>query len=469
MTLLFSDKQEKALRSIWVLGIIVAFLQISNYFVNGYGPDNTFYTYLWYSSNWFLQSLLFAWYFYRNKLIAKGLILQLLFMPYYIFQADWSLFIDYHFPIDNSPNIYSVIRFITFFIPLICFAFFYYTSEGRPEGVSRLKGLIVPFLSVLVFSYGVSSDPNTLYSYIGRIGTESLYVKDMIVSIIFLLITFKSIGALIAFMYLSKRIYAIKKLLSPIEVQPISNQFFKWGFMISYTIFLLSIVDMGASIFSISFSSSSSKPTTITYILSYLMILLISGRFFAILLQYRNYTLQKYLGVLNAISIIPFFNLISLFTLLLVKKSVLPMDNYIQGLKRNRYIHLTIYSVLLTLYILYKYYENPAEFRETAMLYKIPVFIIAVILLSRYKISTKIVPFIIVLFFYYQDIKDFFDFTKGPLFFFKEKMFSLLWLGSIALFMFSYVVHYILHKSFYTEYFEEKDEESFEQHIKKFN
>ena len=468
MTLLFTEKQKNAMNSIWVLGIIVAFLQISNYFVDSYGQDNTFYNYLWQAQNWFLESLVFAWYFYKNKLFTKGLMLQLLFIPYYIFKSDWSAYLDYHLDIDNSMNIYNAVRFVTFFIPLICFTFFYYKTEGKPAGVSRLKSLFIPFCSTLVFSYAVSSDPDSLYKYTGFISAESLYIKDIIVSIIFLLISFKAVAVLIGFLYLSNRIYSIKKLMYPIDQQAISASFFKWGFIISYTILLLTIMDMAGSIFSISFSSSPLKITKITYILCYLVILIISGRFFANLIQYRNYTLQRYLGVLNAISILPILNLISFFVLLFVKKSAAPVAAYIENLKKNRNIHLIIYAVIVTLHTLYKYFGNPAPYREAAVFYKIPVFIIAILLLSRYRISTKIVPFMVFIFLYYGDITGFFDFTEGYLFFFKDKILSFIWLGLTALALVYYIAHYILHKSFYTEYFEEHDAEKFEQYIEKF-
>ncbi|NQX38753.1 hypothetical protein SAMN05421820_101786 [Pedobacter steynii] len=468
MTLLFSDKQQNALNSIWILGIIVAFFQISNYFVDSYGPDTSFYGYLWQVQNWFLESLVFAWYFYKNKLITKAVLIQLLFIPYYIFKSDWSAFLDYHLDIENSMSIYNAMRFVTFFIPLICFAFFYYKTETKPAGISRLKSLIIPFCSALVFSYAVSSDPDSLYKYTGFITAESLYIKDIIVSIIFLVISFKTIAVLIGFLYLSNRAYSIKKLIYPIDHQAISNPFFKWGFMISYTILLLTIMDMVGSIFSISFSSSSLKITTISYILSYLIILIISGRFFGNLIQYRNYTLQKYLGVLNAISMLPILNLISFFVLLFVKKSTAPIGTYVEKLKKNRNIHLIIYAVITILYILYKYFGDPAEYREASIFYRIPVFIIAIVLLSRYKVSTKIVPFLVFIFLYYGDITEFFDFTEGYLSFFKGKILSFIWLGLSTSALVYYIIHYILYKSFYTEYFEEQDAEKFEQYIETF-
>ncbi|WP_293305181.1 hypothetical protein, partial [Pedobacter sp. UBA5917] len=198
MTSIFSNQQQKAISFIWVLGIIIAFLQISNYFINNYGPDNSFYNYLWETQNWFLESLVFAWYFYRNKLITKGIIIQILFMPYYIFKADWSGFLDYHLEIENSEQIYTIVNFATFIVPLILFTIFYYRAETKPAGVSKIKALTVQFVFTLIFSYILSSDPDSLYNFIGGIVGTSLYLKDAAVCVIFMLIAFKTVSVLIA-------------------------------------------------------------------------------------------------------------------------------------------------------------------------------------------------------------------------------------------------------------------------------
>lgn len=469
MNLLFSEKQQKAINSIWILGVIIAFLQISNYFVDSYGPDNLFYTYLWKSQNWLFESLVFAWYFYANKLIAKGVIIQLLFLPYYIFKTDWAGFLDYHLSIDNSNIIYSGLNFITFLLPLGAFLIFYFKSEIKPAGASKIKSIIVQIAAILIFSYTVSSDPDSLYKFIGGLVGSSLYVKDLIVSIIFTLISLKTIAILTGFFYLSNRIYSIKQLVNPLDVQNISAGFFKWAFLISYPVLLLMVVDMAATIFSISLSFSSSlKTTAIIYILSYLIVLFIYGRFFANLIQYRNYSLKKYFGVINSLSLLPIFNLIPFFTLIFAKVNSNSINSYIQKLKPNRNIHLIIYCVLLALYACYKYFSRPAEIRDFAVFYSLAVYIVSVLLLARFKLSTKIVPFLAVIILYYADIKDFFDFTQGFLTFIKAKVLSFIWLSTISMFLLYYVIDYILHKCFYTEYFEKHNDEEFEAYIEKF-
>ncbi|WP_316801977.1 hypothetical protein [Pedobacter nototheniae] len=467
MNPLFSEKQQKAINSIWILGVIIAFLQISNYFVDSYGPDNLFYTYLWQSQNWFFESMVFAWYFYSNKFITKGAIIQLLFLPYYVFKSDWSGFLDYHMNIDNSSLIYNGINFVSFFIPLIFFAVFYFKSETKPAGVSKIKSVIVQLVSVLVFSFTVSSDPDSLYKFIGAFVGSSLYVKDIIVSLIFMLISVKIVSILIGFLYLSNRIYSIKLLVNPLDIQPISARFFKWAFIIAYPVLLFMLLDMVGTVFTISFSSSL-KTSAIIYILSYLIVLFIYGRFFGNLIQYRNYTLKRYLGVINAFSVLPVLNLIPFFTLIFAKINSDSIGGYINKLKCNRNIHLIIYCALLTLYTLYKYFSKHAEIRDFSVFYSLGVYIVSILLLARFKLSTKIVPFLAVIILYYADLKDFFDFTQGFLSFIKAKVFSFIWLGTLAIFLLYYLIDYILHKCFYTEYFEQHNEEEFEAYIEKF-
>ena len=468
MTSIFSNQQQKAINFIWVLGIIIAFLQISNYFINNYGPETSFYTYLWDTQNWFLESLIFAWYFYRNKMITKGVIIQLLFMPYYIFKSEWAGFLDYHLEIENSQQIYSLLNFATFLIPLILFTIFYYGAETKPAGLSKIKSLAIQFVFTFIFSFILSSDPDSLYNFIGGIVGTSLYQKDIVVCAIFLLISFKTISILIAFFYLSNRIYNLKGLVNPIDVQPISVNFFKWGFIISYPILLLLIIEMGASVFTMSFSFSGLKIATALNIVSGLIFLFITARFFANLIQFRNYTLRNYFGVINALSVLPVLNLAPFFLLTFAKIKPDAINSYIQTLKKKRNIHLLIYCALLAIYYVYQYFSKENELRDFMVFYKLIVFVVSIILLSRFKISTKIVPFLAVIILYFSEIKDLFDFTDGFLSFLKHKIISFVWLGTLATFMLYYVIDYILHKCFYTEYFERHNEEEFKAYIESF-
>jgi len=467
MISIFTNQQQKAINSIWVLGIIIALLQISNYFINNYGPETLFYNYLWETQNWFLESLIFAWYFYRNKMTAKAVIIQLLFIPYYIFKSEWAGFLDYHLEIENSAQIYTFLNFTTFLIPLILFTIFYFKAETKPASVSKLKSMLIQFIFTFLFSYVLSSDPDSLYKYVGSFAGGSLYQKDILVCAIYALISFKTVSVLIAFLYLSNRIYTLKKLINPIDVQAVSANFFKWGFSITYPILLLLTIEMVASAISMSFSSEL-KIAAVFSVVSNLIFLFISARFFANLIQFRNYTLKNYFGVINAVSILPLLNLGPFFLLIFAKINPAPISTYIGSLKKKRNIHLIIYCALLVLYYVYQYFSMDKEIRSFAVFYKLIVFVVSIIALARFKISTKIIPFLAVIILYYSDIKDLFDFTDGFLSFIKHKVISFIWLATFSTFVLYYVIDYILHKCFYTEYFENKNEEEFAAYIEKF-
>lgn len=319
----------------------------------------------------------------------------------------------------------------------------------------------------MILSYVVETDVDEFYKYVA-FASDSPYTQDIIVSVILLFISAKSVLVLIGFFYISNRLYSKKELKNPLDVQHISSRLFKWGFVVSYTLFVFSIIDLGSSAFRISFLSSNIKLTGILYLLSSFFVVFVSGRFFAQLIQYRNYSLKKYFGVINSLSILPIFNLIPFLVLSISKTSQETIENYISKLKKKRNIHLLIYCTLTVLFICYGYFSTDSEYRDASTFYKIPTMIGAVILLSRYRVMTKVVPFVLVFISYYEDIKYLFDFTNGFLSFFEENILSFVWLGTISVFLLYYLIYYVLHKSFYTEYFEDQDEDEFEENIKQF-
>ena len=467
MSQIFTPTQKRALNYIWILVLIIATFDISNYFVNNYGPENTTYTYVWRIQNWLIYSTFFAWYFYRNNKLKQGILIQLLFIPYYIFRIDWSILGDYYLDFDNSSSIYNVIRFVTFIIPITYFSVAYFKNEALSTSISKKKKFFIQLTLTLILSYVVETDVDEFYKYVA-FASDSPYTQDMIVSVILLFISAKSVLALIGFFYISNRLYSRKELKNPLDVQHISSGLFKWGFVVSYTLFVFSIIDLGSSAFRISFLSSNIKLTGILYLLSSFFVVFVSGRFFAQLIQYRNYSLKKYFGVINSLSVLPIFNLIPFLVLSISKTSQETIENYISKLKKKRNIHLLIYCSLLILFICYGYFSTDSEYRDASTFYKIPMMIGAVILLSRYRVMTKVVPFVLVFISYYEDIKYLFDFTKGFLFFFEENILSFVWLGTISVFLIYYLIYYALHKSFYTEYFENQDEDEFEENIKQF-
>ncbi|KIA99910.1 hypothetical protein OA93_03620 [Flavobacterium sp. KMS] len=468
MTEKYSATQKRALNSIWILISLIAFFYCSNYFVSFYGPETTIYDTIWKAQSWFLHSLIFAWYFYKNDLIKKGIIIQLLFIPYFTLRNDLYLTADYYLPIANSAYIHSVVQFFTFIIPMLYFSVSYFKNEKHATTFSKYKTFLIQLVITIVLSYIIESDVDEFYKYFASV-SDSPYTQDVIVCFIFLLISIKTALVLAGFFYISNRIYSRKEIINPVDIQPISNSFFKWGFIISYTVLIMCIIDLGSNALRVSFYAFDKiEYTRVLFFLSSFFVLFVSGRFLGNLLQYRNYSLKKYFGVINALSLLPILNLISFFILLFSKKGNQSIPEYITKLKTKRNIHLAIYCVLAVLLICYGYFSTEAEYRDPNVFYKIPMLIIAVILLTRFRVTTKIVPFAIAIITYYEDIKEVFDFTKGYLFFIQDKIFSFLWLAIISVFMVYYVFYYIIHKSFYTEYFQNQDEIEFEENIKQF-
>ncbi|MCP2029296.1 hypothetical protein L1276_004480 [Flavobacterium sp. HSC-32F16] len=468
MTEFFSTSQKKALNFIWILCLLITFFYCSNYFISFYGPETNTYDYIYKIQGWLLHSLIFGWYFYRNSLVKKAVIIQLLFIPYYILRKDLYLTLDYYLDIDNSSYIDTFVRFFTFTIPIVYFAISYFKNEVNSKPLSKLK-VFLPYLSlVIVMSFIIESDVDQFFSFFTFIG-DSPYIQDLIVCFIFLLIGIKTALVLAAFFYISNRIYSLKKILNPIEEHSISSNFFKWGFVISYTILLMSIVDLGSNSFRISmFAFNDIEFSQVLFYFSSFFVLLVSGRFLGNLIQFRNYSLKKYLGVINSLSVLPVFNLIPFLVLIISKKNPDTIEHYITKLKTKRNIHLIIYSIFIVLLICYNYFSKETSLRNSNDFYQIPIQIITIILLSRFKFTTKIIPFALVGFTFYEDIKEILDFTKGYLFFIEDKIFSFLWLAVISIILIYYLFYYILHKSFYTEYFQYKNELEFEEHIKQF-
>ncbi|WP_136668879.1 hypothetical protein [Flavobacterium sp. H122] len=468
MTDIFSATQKRALNSIWILIAIIAFLYSSNYFVSYYGPETTIYKRLCSIQNWLLYSLVFAWYFYKNRLFKKGIVQQLLFLPSMVLLDELTLTADYYLDIENSSHILIFFQFITYIIPVVFFSVSYFKTEKHILQFSKIKTFLLQLALTIILSFAIESNVDNFYNYIAFIG-DTPYMQDIIVCSIFLLVSIKTALVLAGFYYITNRIYSRKKLINPIDRQPISNTFFKMGFIISYTVLLMCIIDLGQYALSISFFAFEEiEPNNVIFFLSSFFVLFISGRFLGNLIQYRNYSLKKYFGIINTLTLAPIFNLIPFLILLLSEKSQNNIGTYITKLKLKRNIHLTIYCALAVLFVCYEYFSTEAEIRNLTILYKIPMLIVAVLLLTRFRITTKLVPFAIVTITFYNEIKEVFDFTKGYLFFIQEKIFSFLWLAVISVCMVYYIIYYVIHKSFYTEYFQDQNETDFEENIKQF-
>jgi hypothetical protein len=288
-----------------------------------------------------------------------------------------------------------------------------------------------------------------------------------LIAITVLIGTFQILFILTGFFYITHKLNNISSLRKPIEEQFIGKNFFKWGFIISFSIFIFTLLNLGSSIFKISiYHSTEFDLIEILGLLANYFLLLYSGRFLGNLIQFRGYSLKKYFGIINVFTLAPILNIIPFLVLLLSKKRN-DVREYLQKLNKNKNIHLLIYCVLIAAFLIYDYWSE--EGKDPKVLIKIPVFIIAILLVTRFKIMTKIVPFVVVLYLYFEDVKAFFEITEDYLTFFKERIFSFLWLSSFAVFVVYYVIYYVLHKCFYVDYSQEKNLEKRIEDSTKFN
>lgn len=470
MKLIFSETQNNVIDKIWVFGIVLFSLSILLYYIEVFTPDTFIFAQIWRVLYWFFNTLILSWYFYKNNKIKTGIILQLLSAPYF-FKNNISFSLDYNFTHYlyvftwyKSIYIYKTIHFLSFIIPFIYFVKHYFALENFTSS-KKTKWLFPILISILLFNVIDIEVADTFGNFTFLNFTEP-YMQDIFITIMELINTFKILFGLIGFFYITNRFGGIRSIRKPIDEQFIDTQFFKWGFIISFFLLILTLLNLAQSIFTISIFSSELDLAEVIKLVSNYFLLLYTGRFLGNLIQFRSYSLKKYFGIINAFTLIPILNLISFLVLLLTKKTE-NVTQYFLNLKKSKILHLGIYCLLLTSFLLYEYFTS--EVKTITDLIKIPVFILAILLVAYYKIMTKIVPFAVVLFLYFEDIKHFFDFTEGYLIFFKDKIFSFLWLSSFGVFILYYVLYYVLHKSFYVEYSNSKNEENVTVNIDKFN
>ncbi|TRX35538.1 hypothetical protein FNW52_10890 [Flavobacterium sp. ZT3R18] len=466
----FSETQNKVINKIWIFGVVLFSISMILYFIDMFTPNTPFFKQLFRTLFWFFNSLIIAWYFYKNKKIQVGMILQALSIPCF-FRNDISFLLDYHFTSIlykyiwyKSDYIYKLVQFITFMLPFLYFVKQYFKLENAHS--SKKTNWFFAFLISLVLINVIDVEVDDIFQYFTFLNFSEPYIQDILVTIIEFINTFKILFIVIGFFYITNRFGEIKSLIKPIEEQFIDKSFFNWGFIISFSILFLTLLNLGQSIFTISVYSQEFNFSEISKLVSSYFLLFYSGRFLGNLIQFRGYSLKKYFGILNTLTLAPLINTIPFLVLLLSKKTGYTLQ-YFDNLKKNKNLHLTIYCLLITAFLVYDYFQK--EVKETNDLIKIPICILAQFLVARFKISTKIVPFALVLFLYFEKIKAFFDFTEGYLFFFKDKILSFLWLSSFAIFLVYYVIYYVLHKCFYVAYSSSKNQEKLIVNIEKFN
>jgi hypothetical protein len=466
----FSETQNKVINKIWIFGVVLFSISMLLYFIDVFTPNTTFFKQLFRILFWFFNSLIIAWYFYKNKKIQVGIILQALSIPCF-FWNDISYLLDYHFTSFffhyiwyKSDYIYKSIHLITFMLPLLYFAKQYFKLENAHS--SKKTNWFFSFFISMVLINVIDVEVDDIFQYFTFLNFSEPYIQDILVAIIEFINTFKILFILIGFFYITNRFGGIKSLIKPIEEQFIDKNFFKWGFIISFSILLLTLLNLGQSIFTISLYSQEFNLSEIIKLLSSYFLIFYSGRFLGNLIQFRGYSLKKYFGIINTLTLAPLINTIPFLALLLSKKTDYALQ-YFDNLKKNKNLHLVIYCLLITAFLVYDYFQN--EVKDANDLIKIPVYILALFLVTHFKIMTKIVPFTLVIFLYFEDLKAFFDFTEGYMFFFKDKILSFLWLSSFAVFLVYYVIYYVLHKSFYVAYSNSKNQEKLIANIEKFN
>ncbi len=473
MKQLFSNTQNKVIDDIWKFGLVLFVLSMTLYIINVFTPNTFFFKLLYRTISWIFNSLIIAWYFYKNNKIKQGIIFQLLSWPYF-FGSDISFYIDYNITASlyihtwyKSEYIFKIIRFLAFMLPLLYFVKQYFRIENTNHLI-KIKW-IYGFLISGVLMHVIDVDIDSFFNYFNFLNFENPYIQDIIVAIIEFLGTFKILFLMVGFFYITNKLGTISSLRKPIEEQFIDKIFFKWGFIISFLILFFTLINLGESIFQVSIYSNNDMDLAAVFgLLANYFLLFYSGRFLGNLIQFRGYSLRKYFGIWNVLTLAPILNIIPFLILLFAKKRE-EISEYLSKINKNKIIHLSIYCVLLTVLLVYEYFDMPKELQKSKDLIKIPIFIVAIFLVTRYKFMTKIIPFIVVMFLYFQDIKEFFEFTEDYLTFFKERIFSFLWLSSFAVFLVYYVIYYVLHKCFFVDYSNDKNQEKLISNLEKFN
>ncbi len=473
MKQLFSTTQNKVIDDIWKYGLALFALSMTLYLIDVFTPSTTFFKQLWRIFSWYFNSLIIAWYFYKNNKLKEGIIFQLLSFPYFL-GSNISFFIDYNLTSSfytlawyNTEYIAKILRFITFMLPLLYFVKQYLAIENTHH--SKKIKWIHGFLISAVLMHVIDVDINSFFNYFSFLNFENPFIQDFIVAIIEAVGVFKILIIMVGFFYITNKLNHISSLRNPIEEQFIDKKFYKWGFIISFSILFLTLINLGGSIFQVSIYSNNDMDLAAVFgLLANYFLLFYSGRFLGNLIQFRGYSLRKYFGIWNVFTLIPILNIIPFLILLFAKKRE-EISEYLSKINKNKIIHLSIYCVLLVCLFIYEYFDMPKELQNTKYLIKIPVFLIAIFLVTRYKFMIKIVPFAVVLFLYFQDIKEFFEFTEDYLTFFKERIFSFLWLSSFAVFLVYYVIYYVLHKCFFVDFSNDKNQEKLISNLENFN
>ncbi|WP_108866351.1 hypothetical protein [Aquimarina aquimarini] len=445
-----SDTQEKAVRNLGFLALLLLILGGVRYYVSEYTPDTEQYTILWKTINWLFSTLIFGWYFYKNKKYSAGILIQLLFIPFYILKVPLYYYIDYHTNFDNSYLIYKTIYGITLTLPVLWFALRYLKCEKQAYSIkTMMRYSVFSMIAILL----ILSNLNGIFKYLQFVTFDPPYIKDIFYGFILCVRVIKLLCIFIGFLYMSNKLVSIKQLMHPIPKSVVTKRFFGYGSIVSYTLIFITFLGIGKEFISINFSFSDPEYIDIFKHFANIITLILSAVFLGNLIQYRGYSLKKYFGIVGTLSLLPVLNSIVFLIFTRSQKSKKSIHQYYSKLGKNTNIHLTIFSILFALY-------SFIEKDEIVSVINILIMIIVVLILSTAKknilmISTTVaILFLGIEFYEYREYSDVFKL-------FKEKIITILCFALPSLVAIYYSLYYVLHKSFYTD--KKEGEQFFEE------
>ncbi len=438
-----SISQKKALSSIGWLVLLIILISELHYYVEEYTPDTYKYKLIWRSLSWALNTLVFGWYFYKNKKWLQGVLVQIAFVPFYVFKLDLYNWIDYNTTFDNSILIYKFIYGLGIFIPLLLFSILYGKSE---KIINTLRERIAVFLISLLLFVVIYNGLDKIFELVRYVIFDPSYLKDIFYGIIILIETAKIISAFVAFIYISNFISSPKRFLNPVIKENISGSSFKKGFFISYTLIITCFLSLGSDVITIGVFNQSLEIMDIIVHIATLITLLVTSRAMGDFIQYRGYSLKRYLGVFNTLLLIPILNIIPFAFIILRKKSNQEIDAYLKKNKKSRPIHLLVFSVLSILYTVLNY---EAEGSNKSLFLFVVLTLFATFILAYIKKVRRYLPLLTTAIYLFTTIKDNMDYYD-LLPYLKEYYVGIIVFSIPSLLVVYYAFYYILHKSFYT-------------------
>lgn len=448
-----SINQKKALNSIGWLVLLIVIISGVHYYIQEYTPDTYKYKLIWRILSWALNTLIFGWYFYKNKKWLQGILVQITFIPFYVFKFDIYNWIDYNTTVDNSEVIYRFIYGLGIIIPLMLFSILYGQSEKIIKTMKEKAAVFL--LSVLLF-VTIFSGLDKIYGLVRYVTFDPAYIKDIFYGIIIIIETAKIISAFVAFIYMSNFISSTNRFLHPIVKDAIDSSFFKKGFFVSYTLLLTSFLSLGREVVTIGLFNQTPEIMDIVIHIATLITLFIASRALGDFIQYRGYSLKKYLGIFNTFLLIPILNGIPFAFIAITKKSNEEIGAYLKKVKKSRPIHLIAFAVLLIIYTTLNY---DAEGSNESLFLFVALTLFSTLTLAYYKKSRRYLPFLTMFIYVFIEINENMDYYD-LLPYLKEHSLNMIIFSMPSLLVIYYAFYFTLHKSFFTHEAEKSAQQS---------